>query len=449
MDRMQRTDTMRKDIQKARAYAERFFLADDEIPLSQHVILLTIFFVFIAFVVWANFAKVDEVTRGDGRVIPSSEVQILQSLEGGIIEEFMVKEGDMVKAGQPLVRLRDVSASSDLEANRKRFLGLQAKAERLKAEVAGAALPEFSAQLQKLVPRSVAEELEVFKANKQSLDSQLVVLDERLKQRNQEIRETKTRIADLRDLVALAKDERRMIAPLVEKGSAPKLELLQLDRNIKQQQSELNGLLSSLPRIESSAQEAQARIDELKDSAKATAQNELSVTQLELNSLRETLTGLQDKKVRTAIRSRIDGQVKDIKVSSVGGVLQPGQDLIEIVPIGDQLIIEARIKPSDIAFLHPGQKAIVKITAYDFSIYGGLEGEVVDISADTITNEKDETFYRVRIQTDKTAIKRRGDTYEIIPGMVASVDILTGKKTIMDYIMKPLLKTVQNSLGER
>lgn len=446
---MSQSNMVKDEIQKARAHAERIFLADEEVPLSKHIILVTIALVFITFIVWASYAPIDEVTRGDGRVIPSSEVQILQSLEGGIIEEFFVREGDDVEAGQPLVRLRDVTANSEFEANRQRYLGLLAKAERLQAEADGADTPAFSERVKREAPGSMQEELHVFQANRESVSSQLNVLEERLIQRREEINEAESRIRDLRDLVRLAQDERRMIAPLVERGSAPRLELLQLDRSVKQQQSELNGLLSSLPRIESSVQEAEGRINELKDSAKATAQNELSATLLELKSLDETLANLKDRKVRTEIRSRIDGRVKDIKVSTVGGVLQPGQDLIEIVPIGDQLIIEARIKPADIAFLHPGQKAIVKITAYDFAIYGGLDGEVVDISADTITNEQDETFYRVRIQTDKTQLVRRGEQFEIIPGMVASVDILTGKKTIMDYILKPITKTIQNSLGER
>lgn len=437
------------EVQKARAHAERFFMADDEIPLSKHIILVVIALFFVSFIIWSSFTALDEVTRGDGKVVPFSEVQILQSLEGGIIEEFMVREGDKVKAGQPLVRLRDVSASSEYESNSQRFLSLKAKVERLKAEADGDDIPVFSEDVQKQVPSTVREEMEVFRANQQSLASQLVVLEQRLNQREQEIRETNGRISDLRGVIRLSKDEREMIAPLVEKGSAPKLELLQLDRNIKQQQSELNSLLSSLPRSKSAVQEAQGRIEELKNAAKATAQNELSTTIIEMNSLKEILTGLADRKVRTEIRSRIDGTVKDIKVTSVGGVLQPGQDLIEIVPAGEQLIVEARVKPSDIAFLHPGQKAVVKITAYDFAIYGGLEGEVVEISADTITNEKDETFYRVRVKTDKTKIVRRGEVYEIIPGMVASVDIITGKKTVMEYIMKPLIKTLINSMGER
>ncbi len=437
------------EVQKARAHAERFFMADDEIPLSKHIILVVIALFFVSFIIWSSFTALDEVTRGDGKVVPFSEVQILQSLEGGIIEEFMVREGDKVKAGQPLVRLRDVSASSEYESNSQRFLSLKAKVERLKAEADGDDIPVFSEDVQRQVPSTVREEMEVFRANQQSLGSQLVVLEQRLNQREQEIRETNGRISDLRGVISLSKDEREMIAPLVEKGSAPKLELLQLDRNIKQQQSELNSLLSSLPRSKSAVQEAQGRIEELRNAAKATAQNELSTTIIEMNSLKEILTGLADRKVRTEIRSRIDGTVKDIKVTSVGGVLQPGQDLIEIVPAGEQLIVEARVKPSDIAFLHPGQKAVVKITAYDFAIYGGLEGEVVEISADTITNEKDETFYRVRVKTDKTTIVRHGEVYEIIPGMVASVDIITGKKTVMEYIMKPLIKTLTNSMGER
>ena len=188
---------------------------------------------------------------------------------------------------------------------------------------------------------------------------------------------------------------------------------------------------------------------EIESAARAQAQTELAAATAEMNSIGQTLTALTDRKTRTEIRSPVNGTVKDIKVTTVGGVVKPGADLMEIVPRDDQLIVEARIRPADIAFLHPGQKAVVKLTAYDYSIYGGLTGELVDISADTITNEKGETFYRVRIRTPQTFLKRKGEVLDIIPGMVASVDILTGKKTVMQYLLKPFIKTLDVAMRER
>lgn len=436
-------------VEKIQAKADRFFLTDEDIPLHQHILLVSMAAFFVIFIVWANVATLDEVTRGQGRVIPSSEIQKMQSLEGGIIEEFLVKEGDEVKAGQLLVRLRDVQASSDLGANQKRILGLQAKITRLQAEAEGKITPAFPDEVMKGVPDSVTEELNTFRANQQNLQNQLAVTEQQLTQRKQEISELRGRIGDVRGVIGLARQELETIRPLVERGSAPKLELLQKEREIKERQTELNSLESSIPRIEATIQEAEARIKEVKSSFQAQAQTELAATQIELNSLGETLGALQDRKTRTEMKSPVNGYVKDITVSTVGGVVQPGQDIVEIVPKDDQLLVEAQVRPSDIAFLYPGQKAVVKITAYDFSIYGGLNGEVIDISADSITNDKGESFYRVRVRTFEAALKRKGEVLPIIPGMVASVDILTGKKTVMEYILKPIVKTLRESMGER
>ncbi len=444
-----RADWAKEKHQTAQAHADKFFTADDELPLEQHALLVMIGMFFVIFILWANMAALDEVTRGDGRVIPSTEIQKLQSLEGGIVEKFLVHEGDSVAAGQPLMQLRDVQASSDLGANQKRYLGLLAKVERLKAEADGLATPAFSDAVMKGAPESVKEELEAFKANAVNILSQTQVLDQQQMQREQEVSGLRRRVSDLSEVLRLSKEERDMIAPLVERGSAPQLELLQLERGIKERQTELNSVSASLSQAQSAVNEAKARIEELKSSMRAQSQTELSATMIEMNTVKETLSGLEDRKVRTEIRSPVDGTIKDILVNTVGGVVQPGEDLIEIVPKDDQLIIEARIRPSDIAFLHPGQAAVVKITAYDFSIYGGLRGELIDISADTLTNEKQETFYRVRVRTKETALKRKGEVLEIIPGMVASVDILTGEKTVMQYILKPLIKTLDRAMHER
>lgn len=444
-----RSEWAREKLKTAEAHADRFFSTDEELPLAQHL-LLTMVAAFVAlFILWASFATLDEVTRGNGKVIPSSEIQKLQSLEGGIVDAFLVKEGDEVKAGQVLMRLRDVQASSDFEANNKRYLGLLAKVERLKAEAEGRDVPAFSDEVMKGAPASVQEELEAFKANATSRQSQKLVLDQQLAQRSQEVTGLETRGHDLREVLRLSVEERDMIAPLVERGSAPKVEMLQLERGIKEKQTELNGVLASLKQAQSAVDEAKARIAELQNTAKAQAQTELSATMIEMNTVKETLSGLKDRKVRTEIRSPVDGTIKDILINTVGGVVQPGQDIIEIVPRDDQLIIEAQVRPKDIAFLHPGQKAMVKITAYDFSIYGGLKAELIDISADTLSNERGETFYRIRVRTNETALKRKGEVLSIIPGMVASVDILTGKKTVMEYILKPLIKTVDNAMHER
>ena len=444
-----RQNWAKEQVDLAQAHAISFFDADDQVPLSKHFLLLAITSFFILFVIWANWATLDEVTRGDGKIIPSSEVQALQSLDAGIVDELLVKEGDSVVKGQILVRLRDIEASSDLGANRARYLGLLASITRLQAQAEGADDVEFPEEVKKGVPSSVVEELNSFRANKRQLVGQINVLKQQRTQREQEVDELNIRIGDLKGIIYLQRKELNMIKPLVERGSAPKLELLQLQRGIKERVSELNGLKSSLPRSQSAIDEANARLEEIKQTARAEAQAELSTKLIELNEIQERLSGLQERKGRREIRSPVDGVIQELNVNTIGGVVRGGEDLIKIVPKDDQLIVEVKIKPSDRAFIYPGQSAVIKITAYDFSIYGGLKGELLDISADTIEDEQGNPFYRVRLRTYETELKRKGEILPIIPGMVTSVDVLTGHKTVMQYLLKPFVKTLDNAMNER
>ena len=433
---------------RLRAKGEKFFETDDELGLSKHLLMLGICGFFIVFYFWAAYAELDEVTRGDGKVIPSSEVQKVSSLEGGIIQEIFIKEGDEVKAGQLLVRLSDIAASSDLGSNEARVLGLQATIERLQAEVEGR-VPNFSDAVMKGAPRSVTEEMNAYRANKDSINNQVTVIESQRSQRQQELNELNIRASDIQAQLNIAKEEKAMVAPLVAKGSAPKMELLQLDRQIKEKETELNGVTSSIPRAKSAIGEASARINEIKSQARAQAQTELSAKLIEMTALEKGQSRFEDIRDRAEIKSPVNGYIKDLKVYTIGGVVQPGQEFIEIVPKDDQLLVEARIKPRDIAFLYPEQPAVVKITAYDFAIYGGLKGKVVAISPDAVTDEKGESFYLVKIRTEENALKRKGEVLPIIPGMVATVDILTGQKTVMEYLLKPLIKTLRNSMSER
>ncbi|MBU6234708.1 MAG: HlyD family type I secretion periplasmic adaptor subunit [Alphaproteobacteria bacterium] len=436
-------------LDKVGAYADKLLVTDEELPLYRHIQLLTIVGSMLVFVLWASLAHIAQVTRGDGKVIPSSEIQIIQHQEGGIVDAFMVKEGDKVQIGQVLMRLRDVGAAADLGASTQKYGGLQAKIARLQAEADGLSSPVFPDELIKTVPESVQQELNTFRANKLKLDSETTVLRSQLNQRQQEVNEITTKISDINRVISLARDEMNMIRPLVEKGSAPKRDLLQMEQQLASHDTELNGLKAALPRARSAVAEAQARLEDATTQAKATAQAELAQTQIEAQTIGQTLGALQDKKSRTEIRSPVDGIVKDLKINTVGGVVKPGDDVVEIVPSDDQLVVEARIRPADIAFIYPGQKATVKLTAYDFAIYGGLPAEVADISADTITNEKGESFYRVKVRTNVTTLKHNGQELPIIPGMVATVDILTGERTVMEYMLKPFIKTLDSAMRER
>lgn len=445
----------KRQVEKLQAHAERTFVVDEDLPMGAHMTLVIITLFFIFFIFWASFAQMDEVTRGFGKVIPSSELQEVASLEPGIVDDFMVRKGDRVKQGQVLVRLRDVAATSDLETNEARYLGLQAAITRLKAEVDGETTLEFSDEVQKGAPKSVREQMNTFRTNKRQLEEQRSVLESQLAQRRQEVNEQERRAADLKKTIALSRQEKSMIEPLVKRGSAPQIELIQLERGIAERQTELNSVLESLPRARSAIAEAQARINELESTYRADAQTELSEKTIELSSIEKALTGLEDRKNRTELTSPVDGIVQNITVTTKGGVVQAGQPIVQIVPEGEPLFVEAKIKPRDVAFLRPrigdhaGQKATVKITAYDYSIFGGLDGELIDISPDTITDEKGETFYRVRVKTNETQLTRKGEVLPISTGMEAQVDILTGQKTVMEYLLKPFIKTMTQSLSER
>jgi adhesin transport system membrane fusion protein len=442
-------DWAKTQLEKLEAKAHTYFTVDDELPLSKHVLLVFVFLFFCVAFLWAAFSPLDEMTKGEGRVIPSSEVQIIQNLEGGIVDAFLVKEGATVKAGQVIMRLRDIGAIADLGTNEAKYLGLLATVTRLQAEAEGKSTVEFPPEIMEKSPQSVSEELNAFRANQDKIRSQTNVYEQQLVQREQEVRELNAKAGDLRTVINLSRKEKAMIEPLVERGSAPQIELIQLERGIKERETELNGVTASLPRANSAISEAKARIDEVKTSFKAQAQADLVTKQTEMSAIKAGITALEDRKTRTEITSPVNGTVKDLKVNTVGGVVRPGDPIVEIVPMDDQLLVEAKVRPSDIAFIYPKQEAMVKITAYDFSIYGGLKGEVTDISADTIQNEKGEHFYRVKVRTYENSLKRKGEVLPIIPGMVAQVDILTGKKTVLEYLCKPFVKTLKGAMTER
>lgn len=423
-------------------------LSADGVAWGDHILLYAVVALIAIFLLWASFAKLDEVSRGEGKIIPSSEVQVIQSLEGGIIDEFLVKEGDSVKEGQIILRLRDIQAKSDFSSIQQKYWGLTAAVVRLQAEADGKE-PVFPDEIIKGAPESVTAETAAYAANRKQNGQQSNVLKEQLTQKRQEVEELQRRISDTQKMSRLTQDEYDMVAPMVKKGAASKKELLKLDQQIASTQAELNGLRLSLPRAQAGVKESQSRIDEQESGFRAEAQKILSDKTIELNTIKQTLSAYEDKSTRTEIKSPMTGIVKSLKIKTVGGVARAGEPIMEIVPVEDRLIVEAHVKPSDIAFIHPGQKAIVRLSACDSAIYGNLEGAVSDISADSIVNEKGDSFYRVRATTKETTLKRGAKECTIIPGMQATVDIVTGEKTVMTYLLKPFVKASQTALTER
>ena len=413
-----------------------------------HLLLFIIIAFFAIFFVWASWAELDEVTRGDGRVIPSRQEQVVQNLEGGIVAGIAVREGAVVEPGQVLLRIDNVKAASDLRENRQRYLALLGTLARLRAEVENTAIsftPEVLAEARDVA----ANERALYEARRQALEAEVQILRDQAEQREQELAELKNRRDQLVRSLALATEELNITQPLAAKRVVSKIDLLHLQRQVNDLSGELESTRLTIERTETALREAQRRIEERGLSFRADAQRELNAVQAEATALAEVITAAADRVKRTDVRSPVHGTVKRLLVTTVGGVIQPGEDLVEIVPLEDTLLVEAKVRPADIAFLRPGQPALVKVTAYDFSIYGGLEGVVEDISADTIQDERGERFYRIRVRTRDNALEKDGESLPIIPGMTTQVDILTGEKTVMDYLLKPILKAKQRALRER
>ncbi|NOV30869.1 HlyD family type I secretion periplasmic adaptor subunit [Methylomonas sp. ZR1] len=421
-----------------------------ELPLQSHLILWSsVAFVVVA-LVWAGFASLDEVTRGDGKTIPSSQVQVVQNLEGGIVSEILVQEGQLVDKDQVLLQLDQVRFASSFKEAKLKYYELLANTARLNAEVNGTplAIPE---EVLKNAPQ-IAENARQLLVSKQSeIRSNSDIFAEQVRQKEQEIIEIQSKSDQLARSYKLLQDEVKMSEPLVADGAMSQVELLRLQRAANDLKGELNSANLAMPRLRSSLDEARNKLAEIKIRYKTEALKELNEVKAELDRTSESAVALEDRVSRTRVLSPVKGTVKRIKVATVGGVIQPGMDLLEIVPLEDQLLIEAKIRPADIAFLRPGQKAVVKLSAYDFSIYGGLEASLEHISADSIPGEKkdEDSYYLIRLRTAKNYLEKGGERLEIIAGMTAEVDILTGKKTVLDYLLKPILKARDRALRER
>ncbi|WP_419786991.1 HlyD family type I secretion periplasmic adaptor subunit [Pseudodesulfovibrio sp.] len=408
----------------------------------------TILFMFLGFLVWAKLAVLDEVTKGFGKVIPSQRVQEIQNLEGGILSEIFVQEGQIVEKDTLLCRLRNEQAASFLRDAQTKAQEHRAAIARLTAVVEGHD-PIFDEDLKEKAPQLVGDQTRTFHAQMNQLSIELGVLQDQYDQKMSEVTEMEGRRAQLRKSLKVAEKQRDIAKPLVEKHIHSELDYLALEQKVLELKGNVDALTLGLPRVKKAAQEALGRMEQRKAEFRSDALEEINQRRRELHSINETLAAGGDRVTRTDVRSPVKGVVKHILINTLGGVVKPGESIMEVVPLDDSLLVEANVKPSDIAFLHPQQKAKVKITAYDFSIYGGLDGTVENISADTIQNEKGESFYLVKVRTKSNSITYRGESLPIMPGMTAQVDILTGKKSVLDYLLKPILKARQNALRER
>jgi len=417
-------------------------------PRGGRAIIWVIFALVLLFMVWAYFSNIDQVTRGVGKVVPSSQIQIVQNLEGGILSEILVDVGELVKKDQLLLRIDETRFSSSFQQNRVKYLSYKARAARLLAEANGTAF-EVPQEVIDDKPEIGIREQELFQSRKREFQSNMDILKEQISQRQHEYRELTSKLEELTRTNALMQKELELTRPLVAQGAVSEVEVLHLERQASQMQGDIATIKQTIPKAQSRLQEAQLALRENELVFFNKAKSELNEVLAELEDVSASAIALADRLRRTSVRSPVTGTINRLLVSTVGGVIQPGMNLVEIVPLEDTLVIEAKIKPADIAFLRPDQEAKVKFTAYDFTIYGGLEARLEHISADSITDEKGNSYYLVRLRTNKNYLGPESNPLPIIPGMIVSVDILTGKKTILAYLLKPVLRAKYMALREQ
>jgi membrane fusion protein, adhesin transport system len=383
-------------------------IVDQRHPIARWSVLLMVTLLVVAGV-WAHSSSLEIITVGTGKIVPTSREQVIQSLEAGILAEIKVQEGDVVEKGQVLLRIDDTRAGASFNEGNAKAQALAAQAARLRAEVSNQT-PVFPPAVKKETAL-VATEMALFNAKRKSVEES---------------------VASIRQSIGLIEQELALTAPLAAKGMVSEVDVLRLRRQ---------------------ASEAKMQINERWNKYRADANGELAKVESELAQASSAVTAREDTLRRTVVQAPMRGTVKNIRINTLGGVIQPGQDIMSIVPSEDSLMVETKVRPADVAFVRPGLPVTVKLTAYDFSVYGGLHGTVHLISPDTLEEERrpgtpQEAYYRVLVKTDRAALEHRGQTLPIIPGMVATTEILTGHRTVLQYLLKPVLRG-QDAMRER
>jgi adhesin transport system membrane fusion protein len=418
-------------------------------PRLSHVVLWGALLFIIAFFVWAAFANIGETTVGEGRVIPSGQLQVVQNLEGGIVSEIKVKVGDVVRKNDTLLVIDDTRYKSSATENEAKDSALSAKIARLSAEVNGTAF-NVPARVARANRDLVQRERELYSTRQAEFAANTAALRQQIEQRSQEIVEKRGRVKQITSSLALVNKTIAMMRPVVKDGAMSEIELLAKEREANDLKGELDSTNDNIPRLMGAVAEARNKLQSYEAKFRADAMAELNQARAEQQGTEATGVAMKDRVERAVVRSPVNGTIKTVKIATVGGVVQPGSDIVEIVPSEESLVIEARVKPKDIAFLRPGQDALVKLTAYDFSVYGGFPAKLEYIGADSVQDEKkQESYYLVRVRTTTNEPRRGGKALSIIPGMTATIHIQTGEKTFLQYLLKPIIKTRELAFRER
>lgn len=415
-----------------------------ELARPRQFILVTVF-LLLCLLVWSWFAQIDMVVRGAGRIVASEHNQIIQHLEGGIVSAILVREGAAVKKGQILISIADVRANADLGEGNVKILGLRARIARLKAEAGGASSVSMSPELRTDDP-AVQSELASFAARQSKLTQELSVLREQSAQRQAEVGEAVSRQKSLVSEFDLAQRQYKLVHGMFERNAASQLEDIQAQAKAQDAQSRLSATNAMIPRLTAAIAEAQAKMGEASSRFRADARSDLTVSENELARLQEEIKSRNDRVSRSEVRAPMDGIVNRVLISTVGGVVKPGDAIIEMTPTDDKLVIEAKVAPTDRAQLMTGAPARVKVSAYDYGVYGAMKGVVTEVSADTVPEERGERYYRVKIEVTRDPKLDTG--LPLMPGMTATADMIVGRRTVWQYLMSPLSRFGQTALRE-
>jgi len=408
-------------------------------------LLYVILVMFVVLLIWAGLAPIDEVTRGEGKVIPASQLQIVQSTDGGVVRELYVREGDRVKAGDLLVKIDPTRFIASFQETEVRIFALEAKVARLNALLNDEAWQPGDAETPEQLA-VISREQAFFNESRNEYEQRLAVAREQLSQQQRGLQESQAKTRAARQAVYLSSKELNVTRPLLASGAVSEVDLLRLERDLAAASGDLRRAEAETERQRAAVEEAEARIGEVRHGVRNRWRTELSDATAELSGLKEGAVALADRVKASELRAPVSGTVQRVLYNTTGGVIAQGDAVIEIVPADDRLLVEAKVAPRDIAFLRPGLPAMIKLHAYDFSIYGGVPARVQHISADTITDQKDNTYYLVRAITDEKALS---DQLAVMPGMTAQLDIITGERTVLSYLLKPILRAKANALGER
>lgn len=409
------------------------------------VMLILIAAVMIIFLAWAATFELDQVTRAEGRVLPSARKQIVQHYEGGIVNEIVVSEGELVRKGDLLLRIENQMSQAELVNTTWELLSKKAEIERRRAEASAAKTVAFSAELIERAPKLTQEQTALFNTRNNELKQELAVLDDQIRKRSGEYQEARTRLGNLRKEEVLLRQRLAQVEKLVAMDAGSEAQLIDVKTKLQQLISRISDTRYQIPQLEAALSENRNKRKQRVAEFQSQAQEEIVNLQIAIAKLEEASSAFQDRSARTDVRAPITGVINTLFVSTLGGVVQPGEDLLEIIPNDDAVLMEARLRPSDRGDVWPGLPAVVKITAYDYSIYGGLDGSLEDISADVLQDEQGQAYYRIRLKADTASF---GDDKPVIAGMTAQIDILSGRNTILNYILKPIVKLRDNALRQ-